>query len=805
MYHPRTRWDLAEADEQRVTELAQKMNLHPKIARLLILRGLKSEEEVIRFLRISKDSLYDPFLLRGMHEAVMRIRRALDDGERIWIYGDYDADGVTSTSLLIETFRLLGREVDYYIPNRFTEGYGLHAKALEAAAAQGVTLVITVDTGISAITEARTAQTLGIDLIITDHHEPPDVLPEPCVAIINPKQPGCDYPAPDLAGVGIAFKLAHALLGHIPESLVSLAALGTIADLVPLVDENRVIAALGLRKINERQHVGINALLDVTGLSGREVTAGHVSYVLGPRLNASGRLETAQPAVELLTSRDPAQALLYAQQLDDMNKERQKLVDELTEEAIAEVTARVDAHRYAIVLARPGWNIGVLGIVASRLVERFYRPTVVLSIDEATGQAQGSARSITGFDLYEALSTLKDLLTRFGGHKMAAGMTLGARDIDLFRERLSEVASDWLTEEDYKPKTDVDITCTLHEIEMNWVEQLSLLEPFGVGNRTPRFQVTGGQLAEIRRIGHKKNHLRLSLKTEEAKLQAVGFEMGDIAEDITTGAYLDAVGELQINEWNGNRSVQLLVKDVAVPHVQVFDWRGRMIHEDIWHRLATQGALFVCFKKTNMRRVYEAVPGEKLYVYCANGTGPIPAYVKEARRMVFVDYPTDVTRYQALLRAIGELEYVYYFGETDEHLYIVPHRRDFKQVFAFLHRHRIVDHRMAIAHKTRLPSPVVMFILDVFAELGFIEQAEHKVRLKTNLTKRSLEESFNLRKRKQHWKTYQAFYYASSRELTKDIMEVREGQPSRFAGGDNHGFQRENSHRPGFSSAGSTV
>lgn len=803
MYHPKTRWQLTQIDEEHVEALARDVGVHPTIARILALRGLRDKEQVFRFLHVSHDGLYDPFRLHGMQEAVTRIRRALEMDEKIWIYGDYDADGVSGTSAMIETFRLLGKEVSYYIPNRFTEGYGLNKAALEAAAAQGISLVITVDTGITAVEEAEWAQTRGLDLIITDHHEPPSVLPH-AMAVINPKQPACDYPNDMLAGVGVTFKLAHALLGRVPDELLPLAALGTIADLVPLVDENRVIATLGLKKINERQHTGINALLDVAGLSDREVTAGHVGFALGPRINASGRLDTAKPAVQLLTSRSYDEALILAKQLDDINQERQKLVDEITEMAISEVTVNEDEHRYAIVLARPGWNVGVLGIVASRLVERFYRPAVVLGVDETSGQAKGSARSIEGFDLYRALSKFQELLPHFGGHKMAAGMTMAARDVETLRTRLNVLVSEWLTEDDFVPVAHIDVACSVEEIETEWVEQLSLLEPFGAGNKTPRFHITGGRLQEIRRIGREQSHLRLSLATGASKLQAVAFQMGEVAEEIAPGVHLEAVGELEINEWNGNRSPQLIVHDISVPHLQVFDWRGRTISDEMWQRLTEQKALFVCFEQGNVSRVRRFLQQYDISVLCLQNRDDVDKAIGDFRHLICIDFPTDDALYYGILQNMTKLERVTFLGEVEEAVYMIPKRSHFKRIYALLHRNKMVIDDHTLVERSRLPRETVSFILDVFTELGFIERSVSGIKLKANPRKRPLTESSLMQQRKKRIDVYQRFYYASARELADEITKIREGNLSR-SGGDQHGFQRQDSHHRKLSSAGSSL
>ncbi|WP_054949068.1 single-stranded-DNA-specific exonuclease RecJ [Numidum massiliense] len=857
MYHPKTRWTLAAAEQAENSEteaLAAVTGVHPIIARLLQARGLDSREQVAQFLDVSPEAFNDPFAMYGMDVAVDRIRRAVDHREKIWIYGDYDVDGVTSTSLMLETFRALGHEVDFYIPNRFTEGYGLNGAALNSAAERGVTLVITVDTGISAVKEAEIARALGLDLIITDHHEPPPELPD-AYAVINPKHPLCRYPDHMLAGVGVAFKMAHALLGRVPEELLPLAAVGTIADLVPLADENRLLAALGLKKLNERRHIGLTALLEVAGIdANKEVTAGHIGFSIGPRLNASGRLHVADPAVKLLTTRDRNEAYALAQQLDAINRERQQIVDEITKEAIALVEKDKSDNQYAIVVARPGWNAGVIGIVASRLVERYYRPTIVLAIDEASGQAKGSARSIEGFDMFQALSELQELLPHFGGHTMAAGMTLAVDDIGELRQRLNGIAADWLSEEDFIPSTTVDLSCTLADLSLEWVEQLSLLEPYGIGNRTPRFCLTGGQLGEVKRIGRDQSHLRLSLRTDADSVQAVAFQMGAAANELAVGAEAEVVGELSVNEWNGHRSVQCIVQDIEVAHLQLFDWRGRKVTSEDWQQLADNGTVFNCFHPLSAAEARRQLPGreaslvlwdgyghvvgdgsdgtswgdtnrvedgDRSEVYTAGTVGEsslkeeasadkhttaVPPALADSCCLAFVDYPTDKATYHRILRAVPTLERVYFFG-ADEALYAVPSRDDFKKVYAVLHKERRMHkgdlHR--VARGIGMATPTVALALDVFNELGFTVEKGQVVALQAKAPKRSLNESAILARQRRRKKAYDAFYYASQRQLLEEITKVRAEQAAHIPGGDDHGFQRENTRHSRLSPTGSSL
>jgi single-stranded-DNA-specific exonuclease len=580
MLRSKTRWQQEKLDQAKVERLVAELDLHPIIARLVVQRGLTEPEEVQRFLSPSLTQLYDPFLLDDMKTAVERIQQALEKKEKILVYGDYDADGVSSTSLLMKLFRSYEANVDYYIPNRFREGYGLNKEALQLAADQGFQLIITVDTGISAVEEAKFAKQLGLDLIITDHHEPPAEIPQ-ALAVINPKKPNCPYPFKMLAGVGIAMKLATALLGRVPEEWLDLVALGTIADLVPLVDENRVIASFGLKRLDERRNIGLQALLEVSGIDG-DVSAGHVGFSLGPRVNASGRLASAKSAVELMLTEEFDQAKSLALQLDQMNRERQQLVEQITQLALEQVEAEPEKHQHVIVVAGNGWNSGVIGIVASRLVERFYRPVIVFGIDPDTQRATGSARSIEGFHLHRALTACEELLLKYGGHSMAAGMSISAEKIDLFHQKISSLAQEWLTEEDYIPMTKVDGELQLSDINVSLIEQLKVLEPYGMGNPTPHFVISNTRIAQMKRMGVDRNHLRLQLTEGDHLIDVVAFRKAELAEEITERARVNILGQLQINEWNGRRSPQIILRDLAIPHIQIFDWRS---NREKWNQI----------------------------------------------------------------------------------------------------------------------------------------------------------------------------------------------------------------------------
>ncbi|HWJ02636.1 MAG TPA: single-stranded-DNA-specific exonuclease RecJ [Verrucomicrobiae bacterium] len=564
MSKPKSLWQIADSNEDLCNKLVADLGISPSLARILYNRGLARSEEVEKFLNPDLADLYDPFLLKGMAEAIKAILQAKAGGEKVLVYGDYDVDGVTATSLLLDTFTLLGIEAGFHIPDRIEEGYGLNKDALAKAAAQGYGLVVTVDCGISAVDEAVYARELGISLIITDHHEPPEILPA-ATAIINPKQRGCAYPFKELAGVGVAFKLAQALfqrLGskHNPEyGLLDLVTLGSIADMVPLQGENRILVKHGLPTLVSERRVGLQALLEVAGLTGKRIGTGQVAFALAPRINATGRIGDAAVAVQLLRTQDPVGAREMAVYLDSENRARQELESSILAEALAMLEDFNPERDKVIVLARENWHPGVIGIVASRLVERFYRPVILLALEGDEGK--GSGRSIAGFNLYGALLQCSDLLIKFGGHKQAAGLAIKAGNIADFRQAMNNLAMA-APAEIFVPKLHVDCEIEIDGVTARLVEDIAKLEPYGLGNPGPVLVCRELKVVEAREVGKEKNHLKLKVKGKNLVLDGIGFSMAGSLPGIDIMHPVDLVFTPEFNEFNGRVSVQMQIKDL---------------------------------------------------------------------------------------------------------------------------------------------------------------------------------------------------------------------------------------------------
>jgi single-stranded-DNA-specific exonuclease len=556
---PGSRWLIPHIDLEAARRLSADLAIASPAAKVLVHRGYSDPAAARRFLRPSLDDLFDPYLMLGMQPAVDRLRRAIRDGEKILIYGDYDVDGTTSVVLLTEAVQIAGGAASYHVPHRLKEGYGMRPEVVETAAAQGVTLMISVDTGIRAAQVVTRGNELGIDTIVTDHHLPDSALP-PAVAVLNPNQHDCCYPEKNLCGAAVAFKLAHALLAtlgwteaklrRVMESFLKMVAIATVADVVPLTGENRVIVKHGLDGLGEVKNPGLRAILDVAGFTNGAVpTSRQVAFQIAPRLNAAGRMDTAKTVIDLFLSTDPAHARELAQQLHDRNAERRQVeaqIREICEQIpVAESTA-------ALVYYGEEWHRGVLGIVASRLVERFHRPVFVLGRNAEDGLAQGSGRSIPAFHLLNALESMSGLFVKFGGHMHAAGVTLDSARVDEFRERFNAYAAQCLCPEDFLPCWDVDAVLELREIDDRSVEGIFALAPFGHGHELPCFAALNLEVAAVPAL-MKEKHLRVPLRQNGRTVLFKAWNFAERAAEFAPGARVDAIFQLEEDAYSASR------------------------------------------------------------------------------------------------------------------------------------------------------------------------------------------------------------------------------------------------------------
>jgi single-stranded-DNA-specific exonuclease len=558
------RWEICGVDGDAVARLCRELNIPSIIARLLVLRGVTDPESAQRFLNPALNQLHDPFLLADMKPAVARLRRALVQGEKILIYGDYDVDGTMAAVILLTALRGLGGQVEAFIPHRLSDGYGMRGEVVGEAAAKGFRVVISVDTGIRDHEALARARQLGLDCIVTDHHLPDGLLPPAC-AILNPQRTDSGYPEKLLAGVGVAFKLVQALLGErlsdrVLKSYLKVVAIGTIADVVPLLGENRVIARFGLEGLRQPIQAGLQALLEVSGLAGRSISAGDVGFGLGPRLNAAGRMENARDVIDLLVSSDLEKAREIAGRLERLNRARQRVEDGILRE-IEEIMNRHPAkrNRYALVLAGEGWHRGVIGIVAQRVVERYHRPALVIGVEDGVGV--GSGRSIRAFHLLDALSAMQDLFVRFGGHARAAGFALPADRITELETRFEQYARAVLKPLDLEPVLRVDAEVSGADLDWTLFEALETLAPFGCGNPTPVLAARDLRLLLEPRILQEK-HLKLRVACGWKSFDAIGWGMAERGATLAPGQVLDMAFTLDQNVFQDVRSLQLVVSEI---------------------------------------------------------------------------------------------------------------------------------------------------------------------------------------------------------------------------------------------------
>jgi single-stranded-DNA-specific exonuclease len=562
-------WEHLPCDDGAVSALGAALGLHPTVARLLCMRGFADPELAHQFLHPSLDHLHDPFKLTGMAAAVERLEQAIARRERIAIHGDYDVDGITSTVILRRALEMLGGDVVHFIPERLRDGYGLQSAAIERLHADGVSLIVSVDCGIRGIEAARRARELGVDLIVTDHHEPDDELPV-AVAVLNPKRHDCSYPDKYLAGVGVALKVVQALCGRAGRSkwlpaFVKIAAIGTLADVVPLVGENRVIARFGLESLSRGPHtVGLRALLDCCGLTGKTIDSYQVAFMLAPRVNAAGRMSTPDIATRLLLATDAAleqEARALAQQLNDENLRRQQEEAELVAAAkkAIETDPAVGAHN-VLVVGGAGWHRGVIGIAASKLVDTYHKPAIVLSIDGDV--AHGSCRSIPDFDMLNALERCADLFVKFGGHRQAAGLTMEAGRVPEFRQRINSWADEVLEPDQLRPRLRIDAPLPLNGITHDLVRGLDSLGPFGMGNPRPVFHASPVEIVDGPRT-IKERHLKMTFSQQGRRFRAIAWRAAERAEFLEKHrAGVNLAFSLDRNEYQGETYLELNVCDI---------------------------------------------------------------------------------------------------------------------------------------------------------------------------------------------------------------------------------------------------
>lgn len=760
-------WRLKESlEEEKISSLAKELDLSFNLVRLCVERGQDSVDKIHEFLSPNPQLIHDPYLMHDMEKAVQRIQDAIENGELIYIFGDYDADGITSTTILYETLEMLGAQVSYYLPNRFKDGYGPNIGAFQKAIDEGNTLIITVDCGIAAHEPITFAMENGCDVILTDHHEIPDEIPK-AYAVVHPRHPDADYPCRDLSGAGVAFKLAQALLGEFPEEMVELAAIGTIADLVSLTDENRTIVKLGISQMKQTQRMGLISLFEKLAVKTEQLDEKTIGFQIAPRLNALGRLGDATPGVQLLTTFDEEEASQIVTFMQNENEKRQSLVNQIVEEAKPFIDTQKDQP--LLLLAHKGWHEGVLGIVASRIVEQTGKPTLVLSISEDGLTAKGSGRSVGEFNLYDALTSVKDQLVKFGGHHMAAGLTIETVLLPSIMKGLESFAQKHLDLLTAKPVLNIDEWIAMEDVDVNWIESLSGLKPYGTDNDEPVVALKGIDVQSVQLLGSDKNHLKVVLKDKtNHSLQALAFGRGNWSDSLQPETPVQVVGTLEINEWQNNRLPQLMIKDITVEGSIIIDWRTSKISNT---HLSLENTLYLATNPEYVAELEKRIPDSskalELEAYIQGKEEP------NVNSFVLFDLPKSMEVVTSFFKMSGNKP-LYIISYTKKSIMTmgIPDKAKFGLVYKYIQSHSSIpynDQLVAVAHYLKIPLEQFRVILKVFFELEFVKIVDGQLMIHESPKTNNLEESTLLSSLKEQLSLEQKFNYSQFQELKRWI------------------------------------
>lgn len=748
MIKPKYKWKLIKPTEYISDELTSKLKLTPIVKKILESKSI-IDEQAIESIISDTDINHDSLQLSDMTKTIERIKRAIANDEKILVYGDYDADGVTSTTILVTTLQLLGAQVGWHIPNRFTEGYGPNELAFRNAHDEGITLIITVDNGIQGHNEIKMVQDLGVDVIVTDHHEIGSTLPE-AYAIVHPMHPSFNYPFQQLCGAGVAYKLAQALIENVPDYFKALVAIGTIADLVSLTDENRSLVKQGLKVLNDQCPTSVKALLKEAGYNDN-IDEETIGFIIGPRLNAVGRLDDASLACELLMTDDEEEAAFLAEQVEHFNRERKDIVATITEEAMAMAEMKVKNGDLFLLLAKENWHEGVLGIVASKIVETFALPTLILNIDREQNHAKGSARSIDQVSMFEILSAHQELIAKFGGHHMAAGMTMDIENIESLAEGLNKWMKELSETTSLDPVKPVDVLLTENDITIKNIRDMNRLRPFGTDFSRPIFEMDDLSVSSVKAIGQQKNHLKLTLG--ESNIAALFWQNGHLEPELQDEQPINILGSVQINEWNGNQSPQLIIQDIAMNEQQILDYRSKrkslpFIEND-------KNIVVLIHPKSDKVNANEYYYGEEIK--------------QQTDKVVLRDLPTSM---EDLSNSLQQLQFsqLYIVLQHNHSIYFdgIPNMDVFKKCYKALitkQETNIQKEGMLLCQHLSVKPDTLKFILKVFLDLNFVTQEDGLIRINQQPDKRSIDSSKVYQLRQQRMDVEKQLLYQDFSEI----------------------------------------
>lgn len=766
MMEARYAWELSQnKDQQLAKELQEQCQLSPLLAQLLIQRGIDSVQAAKQYLDPQLAELHDPFELHDMQKAVDRIQAAVANGEKIVVYGDYDADGITSTAVMYETLDEVGAQVEFFIPNRFTDGYGPNLDEYQRLIDGGAQLIVTVDNGVSGAKEIEYANSRGVDVVITDHHELPAQLPK-AAAIVHPKFPGSEYQGGDLSGVGVAFKTAWALTEEFPQEMLDLVAIGELADLVDVTGENRALITLGLKQLRQGMRPGLHQLVKLAKLNEDRLTDQDVGFGIAPRLNALGRIDDASEGVLLLTTMDDREGKEIAQEVENANQTRQQLVAKITDEALKQARSAENADRSTLVLLGHEWHQGVLGIVASRIVEETGKPTIVASVNDGDEIAKGSGRSRDGFDLFMALQKHRDLMTAFGGHAQACGMSFTIDQVDELRQALEQETVEQGLFEAGSAKLELAAELGPDDINEDLYDQLQCLAPFGPGNPEPVFAIHADRINNVKTMGKAQEHLKFELRGQKRSAAVVAFGKAELAPLLLAGVPVTIAATVGINEWRGKRTAQLMLKDIQTQGTAILDQRTRQLLPSMF----TETGYYVAFDQTLRENIAGHVQGTVLSPQTAVKTD------FKDQQVTIVDCPPSLEMLSSLWQNGGQPAMIrLLLWERNPVRFGLPTRQQFAVLYRFLRQYpKIANYRQqqpAMARSLQMPVEQLNWMITVFYEAKFVTINDGVLKLADHPDHVDLEQTKCYRQHAAHLQSDQVLLYSDTRTLRKYVAD----------------------------------
>lgn len=759
-------WELSQnKDQQLAKELQEQCQLSPLLAQLLVQRGIDSVQAAKQYLDPQLAELHDPFELHDMQKAVDRIQAAVANGEKIVVYGDYDADGITSTAVMYETLDEVGAQVEFFIPNRFTDGYGPNLDEYQRLIDGGAQLIVTVDNGVSGAKEIEYANSRGVDVVITDHHELPAQLPE-AAAIVHPKFPGSEYQGGDLSGVGVAFKTAWALTEEFPQEMLDLVAIGELADLVDVTGENRALITWGLKQLRQGMRPGLHQLVKLAKFNEDRLTDQDVGFGIAPRLNALGRIDDASEGVLLLTTMDDREGKEIAQEVENANQTRQQLVAKITDEALKQARSAENADRSTLVLLGHEWHQGVLGIVASRVVEETGKPTIVASVNDGDEIAKGSGRSRDGFDLFMALQKHRDLMTAFGGHAQACGMSFTIDQVDELRQALEQEAVEQGLFEAGSAKLELAAELGPDDINEDLYDQLQCLAPFGPGNPEPVFAIHADRINNVKTMGKAQEHLKFELRGQKRSAAVVAFGKAELAPLLLAGVPVTIAATVGINEWRGKRTAQLMLKDIQTQGTAILDQRTRQLLPSMF----TETGYYVAFDQTLRENIAGHVQGTVLSPQTAVKTD------FKDQQVTIVDCPPSLEMLSSLWQNGGQPAMIrLLLWERNPVRFGLPTRQQFAVLYRFLRQYpKIANYRQqqpAMARSLQMPVEQLNWMITVFYEAKFVTINDGVLKLADHPDHVDLEQTKCYRQHVAHLQSDQVLLYSDTRTLRKYVAD----------------------------------